>query len=85
MPVKIPPNLDEDIWGGTRGNAITPGFLKCGLRSHVLLSACGAEEEAKENLGRGYFTKNLLDTLQVVGADKVTYVDLVQRIPCLPW
>jgi len=84
MPVKIPPKLDKDIWGGNRGTAIAPGFLKSGLRSHVLLSACGADENAKEDLGHGYFTKNLLDTLQAVGADKVTYADLVQRIPCLP-
>jgi hypothetical protein len=84
MPVKIPPDLDKDIWGGRRGTSVAPGFLKSGLRSHVLLSACGAEESAKEEDGRGYFTKKLLDTLEAVGADKVTYADLIQRIPCLP-
>jgi len=84
MPVKIPSNLDKDIWGGTRGTSIAPGFLKSGLRSDVLLSACGADESAKEEDGRGYFTKRLLDTLQAVGADKVTYADLILRIPSLP-
>jgi hypothetical protein len=84
MPVKISPDLDKDIWGGIRGTSIAAGFLKSGLRSHVLLAACGADEEAKEENGRGYFTKRLLDTLEAVGADKVTYADLIQRIPSIP-
>ena len=84
MPVRIPSDLDKNIWGGTRGTSIASGFLKSGLRSHVLLSACGAEENASEDEGRGYFTKRLLDTLEIVGADKVTYADLIQRIPSLP-
>jgi hypothetical protein len=83
MPVKIPPELDKDIRAGNRGMAIPAGFLRCGLRSHVLLSACRSEEVAREARGRGYFTKNLLDTLERVGADKVTYADLIQRLPCL--
>jgi hypothetical protein len=85
MPIKIPPDLDRNIWGGHRSTSIAPGFLRSGLRSHVLLAACGAEENAKEELGRGYFTKRLLATLEAVGADKVTYADLVQQIPSLPW
>lgn len=84
MPVKIPPGLDKPIWAGSRGMATAPGFQKSGLLSHVLLSACGAEENAKEFQGRGYFTKSLLDTLEVVGADKVTYAELIRRIPCQP-
>jgi hypothetical protein len=81
----VPPDPEERTWGGNRGSAIAPGFLKKALRSHVLLAACGSGEHAKEENGRGYFTKHLLDTLGVVGVDKVTYTDLVKRIPCLPW
>jgi len=83
--VDIPPSLDKDIWGSTRGTAIEPKFLKSGLSSHVLLAACGAQETAKENLSGtgGVFTTALLDTLVSVGADKVTYTDLIQRLPSL--
>jgi Caspase domain len=84
MPVKISPELDMDIWVGKRGTSIAPGFLKSGLRSHVLLSACGADESAKEENDGGYFTKRLLATLEAAGADKVTYADLIQRIPSMP-
>ena len=65
---------------------IAPGFLQTGLRSHVLLAACGADETAKEDrtIMRGDFTKAFLETLRTIGADKVTYTDLIQRIPQLP-
>ena len=85
--IDVPPDLDQEIWGsytGTRGTAIHPGFLHHGLQSHVLLAACGAEEMAREQGGRGTFTKALLDTLVTVGPDKITYAHLIQRIPSLP-
>jgi hypothetical protein len=84
MLVKLHPDLDKDIWRWNRGTSIAPGFLKSGIRSHVLLSACGAEETAKEEAGRGYFTKRLLDALEDIGADKVTYAGLIHQIPYLP-
>jgi hypothetical protein len=84
MPVEIPPTLDQDIWFGKRATTIASGFQRSGLGSHVLLAACGAEEAAKEEEGRGNFTKGLLDTLVAFGADEMTYVDLIQRMPCLP-
>ncbi|KAG8853732.1 hypothetical protein FRB91_004404 [Serendipita sp. 411] len=86
LVVDVPSKLDEHIWGGTRGMAIKPNFLNSGLGSHVLLAACGAKETAKENSARtrGVFTKALLDSLLTVGADKVTYTDLIQRLPSLP-
>lgn len=65
---------------------IAAGFLRSDLRSHVLLAACGAEETAKENrvTMRGEFTKAFLETIKTIGADQVTYTDLIQRIPQLP-
>ncbi|KIM25362.1 hypothetical protein M408DRAFT_26347 [Serendipita vermifera MAFF 305830] len=85
VAIEIPPNLDSDIWGGQRGTTIEPKFLKSGLSSHVLLAACGSQETAKENLNRtgGVFTTALLDTLVSVGVDKLTYTELIQRLPTL--
>ncbi|KIM25370.1 hypothetical protein M408DRAFT_26358 [Serendipita vermifera MAFF 305830] len=85
LAINIPSDLDKDIWGGTRGTVIEPKFLKSGLSSHVLLAACGAQETAKENLSGtgGVFTTALLDTLVSVGVEKLTYTDLIQRLPSL--
>jgi hypothetical protein len=63
---------------------IAPGFLYGGLRSHILLAACGAKEKAKEEQGQGVFTKALLEILRTVSADTVTYTDLLRRIHALP-
>jgi hypothetical protein len=60
------------------------GSFSRSLGSFVFLAACSAREEAKETNGRGRFTAALLDTLSDVGADKVTYTDLIQRFPILP-
>ena len=87
IPGIIPADLDQNIWGtsdGSRGMHIPPGFLHCGFRSHILLAACGAKEKAKEENGRGFFTKAFLDVLKTVGADKITYTELVKRIHALP-
>jgi hypothetical protein len=85
----VPRDLDRDIWQGLhndRATKIASGFLQSGLRSHVLLAACGADETAKEDrtLMRGDFTKAFLETIRTVGAEKITYTDLMQRIPQLP-
>ena len=80
-PYQDKPIVNSEI---SRGTHIPDKFLKGGLSSHVLLAACSAREEAKESEGRGNFTKALLSTLSDVGADKVTYADLVHRLPVLP-
>lgn len=82
--MKIPSEIDRDITSGSRETSIPSGFLYHGLKSHVLLAACGAEENAKEENGRGYFTEALIKTLGVVDTDKVTYTDLINQIPNLP-
>jgi hypothetical protein len=78
--------LDKEIWGNScdRGATILPGFLQNGLRSHVLLAACGAKEKAKEEQGRGAFTKAILEVLHTVSADTITYTELLQRMHALP-
>ncbi|CCM00515.1 uncharacterized protein FIBRA_02549 [Fibroporia radiculosa] len=78
----VPLDLDRVIWGSTgqRGAKIAAGFAHVGLRSHVLLSACSKNERATEERGRGRFTKALLLFLEGVGADKVTYTDVLNKM-----
>jgi hypothetical protein len=82
----VPSDLDSDIWQGegSRGASIAPGFAQSGLLSHVLLAACGAKELSLEENKRGVFTSAFLTTLRTVGADKVTYRDILRRMPALP-
>ncbi|KAI0317872.1 caspase domain-containing protein [Amylostereum chailletii] len=84
---RLQDNLDEDILAlEVAGRAAHVGakFLHAGLRSHVLLAACSAMEVAIEERGRGLFTRALLDVLNVVGTEKLTYKDLIERITDLP-
>ncbi|KAA1472307.1 hypothetical protein DENSPDRAFT_173021 [Dentipellis sp. KUC8613] len=83
----VPSDLDKEIWSQAaddRATVVAAGFLQSGLRSHVLLAACGAAETAQERDGRGVFTKSFLETIISTGADKLTYRDIIQRIPNLP-
>ncbi|TFY62831.1 hypothetical protein EVG20_g6557 [Dentipellis fragilis] len=83
----VPSDLDKEIWSQSaddRATVVAAGFLQSGLRSHVLLAACGSEETAQEREGRGVFTKSFLETIISTGADKLTYRDIIQRIPNLP-
>ncbi|KIM26650.1 hypothetical protein M408DRAFT_25142 [Serendipita vermifera MAFF 305830] len=93
LTMNVPHDLDKEILGAintgtlptTRGTPSQAKFLNSGLGSHVLLAACGEKETAKEHSAenRGEFTRALLDTLISVGADKVTYTELIQRLPVL--
>ena len=87
IPNNVASDLDTEIWSDardeSRGAKIAPGFLHHGLRSHILLAACGPEEAAYEDKGSGVFTTSLLKTLSAVGAQNVTYTNLLQRIPGL--
>jgi Caspase domain len=86
-PDKIPVGLDQSIWineNEERATAIASGFSHTGLYSHVLLTACGADEPAREQKGRGLFTSALLEVLSQVDPSKVTYTDLMKRIPHIP-
>lgn len=58
------------------------------MESHVLLAACGHDQQARELLtaaseGRGFFTSNLITQLENPGLplDEMTYVDLHNVLP----
>ena len=51
-----------------------------GLRSHVLLSACGSSGQAWESNGRGVFTVALLELLKDSRIDKLRYCDIIMRM-----
>ena len=81
----ISPQLDEHIWAHhVENQSPAKGFLNSGLGSHVLLAACGAKEEARDSAQGGAFTSALLQTLETVGHNKVTYTELIHRLPSLP-
>ena len=87
----VPPDLDRDVWinfeslkVSERGTEVNAGFTHGGLRSHVLLAACGSEESAIEQKSRGVFTQKLLDALTTFEIEKLTYAGLLQRMPRLP-
>jgi Caspase domain len=88
IPNSVPSDLDLRIWSDaqheTSGVAIVSGFLQHRRRSYVFLSACQAGGVAYERHGKGAFTTALLDLLSRVDAEKVTYANLLQRLPSLP-
>ncbi|KAF8972429.1 caspase domain-containing protein [Flammula alnicola] len=83
--LKVPSDLDRRIWRDEvpRGASVSTGFAQTGLLSHVLLTACGAREQSLEDKTGGRFTNALLTTLRTVDADKVTYRDLLNRMPAI--
>jgi hypothetical protein len=60
------------------------GHENSGLASHVLLAAASSTEKARENRGRGIFTKALLELLRKESLAKLTYQDVIQRLADLP-
>ncbi|KAI0032857.1 caspase domain-containing protein [Vararia minispora EC-137] len=83
----LPGSLDYDIWSEVppdRAVAVAAGFAQAGSRSHVLLAACASNEIAQEEKGRGVFTTALLDVLKILGTTKITYRDLIAKLPDLP-
>ncbi|KAK0486539.1 caspase domain-containing protein [Armillaria novae-zelandiae] len=76
-------DLLHDIEPDARASLVAKGFEKSGLLSHVLLSACQAEQTAMEKHGRGVFTSALLGLLRERGVDKLTYKDLITDLPDL--
>jgi hypothetical protein len=86
IPNDVPSELDRHIWSEKNkpGVAIAPGFQYHGLRSHILLAACGAKELAYEDQGMGVFTTELLKLLSKAGTRDITYANLLQLLPNLP-
>jgi hypothetical protein len=84
MPSDLDPPIFSDAqFQESRDASIVPGFVHRGMKSHILLAACGAEERAYEDQGKGVFTAALLKLLYEVGTQNVTYANLLQRLPRL--
>ncbi|KAG6371110.1 hypothetical protein JVT61DRAFT_10652 [Boletus reticuloceps] len=79
IPDRTIETLDDYIWGSRQGK-IAYGFAYHGLRSHVLLAACGETELAYEHKGRGQFTSALLATLKSCAVNDLTYAGLLDQI-----
>ena len=82
-----PADIDQDLLGtdsAARGFGTAAGFARQGLGSHVLLAACTQKESAIEESRRGRFTRAILETIKAVGADKLTYASLLERMDKLP-
>ncbi|PBK98277.1 hypothetical protein ARMGADRAFT_1008727 [Armillaria gallica] len=86
----IPKDLHlHDIHPGARADSVPEAFKKAGMSSHVLLSACKAEQVAREipatgeSKGkRGVFTSALLGVLEQHKdkIDKLTYKDVIDKL-----
>jgi hypothetical protein len=80
--------LDVDIWKSRKRKAqIAADFVQTGLRSHILLAACGAEEiarEALEPMFRGYFTTELIKLLEATSPDTLKYSVILLKMGRIP-
>jgi len=75
----IPTDLDQPLLSSTKGaSQISKGFLTSGLRSHILLAACGEKEFAAESKSRGHFTRALLTLLETLPVDTLMYSDILR-------
>jgi hypothetical protein len=78
-----PANLDVNIWASVAD--IPLGFRSKHVGSHVVLSACQAGEFAYEFASggghHGFFTKNLVEQLEEVALDQISYSELFNLIP----
>ena len=54
-----------------------------GLESHVLLSACNPVQQAYELDGRGAFTAALMKLLRSTNLEKLSYTDIIRRLPLI--
>ncbi|KAG9119099.1 hypothetical protein FRC07_006059, partial [Ceratobasidium sp. 392] len=94
VSVDVPYNIDANIippssqiMGTLHRNLVGPRGPKLPLytdqASHIHLAACGSEEKAWEEAGRGVFTTTLLSCIQASGINKITYQSLLDSLPKL--
>ncbi|KAJ3517713.1 hypothetical protein NLJ89_g334 [Agrocybe chaxingu] len=81
-PPPASPKSDQDIFSSDSRGGAADGSLGKVHQSHVLLAACGQEENAYEDpkTHRGYFTTHLLSVLEGVDAGSLTYTSLVHKL-----
>ncbi|KAI0313035.1 hypothetical protein OF83DRAFT_1176058 [Amylostereum chailletii] len=81
----ILPTVDQQILSDKdRAACVAKGFEKAGMASHTLLAACEAKQKAHESNRRGDFTSALLTLLRKDRVDRLTYEDVIMRLPDLP-
>jgi hypothetical protein len=65
---------------GTRSLAKNNLHRFAGLGSHILLAACAEDEQARESLEHGLFTKELIEHLKLHGVDEYTNASLILNL-----
>lgn len=87
-PPPIPDNCDQAIVaGGNRGLGLKPGSSGKHHESHILLAACGVDQEARESAkkGGGIFTTQLLRLLERSEINHFTYTSLMHKLYMPKW
>ncbi|KAJ2915855.1 hypothetical protein MD484_g4547, partial [Candolleomyces efflorescens] len=89
-PDDVPKDLDAAICKDypeaefkARGMRFAEGFSVQGMKSHILLAACSANELALEDKSpeaHGRFTTALLRLFKEIGPDQMTYADVLSKI-----
>ncbi|KAF8607150.1 hypothetical protein BDV93DRAFT_603802 [Ceratobasidium sp. AG-I] len=80
----LPPKCNRELRLKQTGSRHPEPLLCLDQSSHVFYAACGSDENAYEEDGRGVFTVALLKTLRESGIDKITYRNLLTSLPMLP-
>ncbi|KAG8795632.1 hypothetical protein FRC12_011978 [Ceratobasidium sp. 428] len=94
VQVNVPYDIDSDIVSPTIqpsallqrkiGDSRSPKLpLYTDQASHIHLAACGSEEKAWEEGGRGVFTTALLSCIRASRISKITYQNLLDTLPKL--
>jgi hypothetical protein len=86
-PPQFKDSTDKEIWSrGTRGGDIAYGFSGKCHASHVLLAACGSEQDAREHpvTKKGIFTNVLMNILRKSDINSLTYTSLIHKMD-MPW
>ncbi|KAJ7694623.1 hypothetical protein B0H17DRAFT_1057312 [Mycena rosella] len=83
----VPSGLDQHLFEDAINTARPYGVWAPSVSSHVLLAACGQDEQAYESPSQpfhGRFTRSLVTELRRAKLNDITYADLVSRLPTLP-
>jgi len=76
-------DTDSEIRGLSRGACPVKGYSRRGLWSHMFISACKSNEEAKEYNGRGKLSTALLKLLDLdngIAPNKLRYRDILTKM-----
>lgn len=87
-PPPLSPDCDKNIlMHDIRSAGIAQGFSGKFHQSHVLLAACGRDQQAWESKanGHGIFTMSLLKILTAGSIDNLTYTSLMHKLDMPIW